>query len=228
MNVTSVASHKFLSSNNMNEVLPAILVASQDEFEARIRAIESHSAMAHIDILDGTWRPEKTWADPRAITNILSPLHYELHLMVANPIEHLDAWTEIPAIKRVIFHYETVTQPTQIIEAIRFHGWDVVMAINPETPESVVHEYIHYVDEIMCMTVAPGAAGRPFEPSVLEKISAIAGHHPDAIIGVDGAISAETLLQCRAAGAKRFRANSSVFATEADPIAALTALEQTA
>ncbi|MCX6780748.1 MAG: hypothetical protein NT003_01375, partial [Candidatus Magasanikbacteria bacterium] len=162
----------------MIELIPDFLVQSLEEFETRARIVESLDPIAHIvhiDVLDGSWIPEKeSWADAAAIGNAMTPLTFELHLIVANPIEHLDAWFDVPAVKRVFFHLETATQPKQVIEAIRFHGWEVGVAINPETPASAVAEIAHYVDEIMCMTVKTGASGRPFEHDVLKKIEELA------------------------------------------------------
>lgn len=197
----------------MIEIIPTILVATEEEFVARVRSIETFAPMAQIDIIDGSWISGETWADPLTISNVISPLTYELHLMVANPIEHLDAWTELPSIKRVIFHIETVTQPKQVIEAIRFHGWEVGLALNPETPISSVQEFVQYVDEVMFLTVKPGASGRPFEHGALKKIESFAHEVGHAVIGVDGGISRETLPLCIDAGVTRLRVGNALTGT---------------
>ena len=190
--------------------------------------IESFAPLAQIDVIDGSWLTGETWADADDIGEIISTLRYELHLMVANPIEHLEAWTELPSLKRVIFHVETATQPKQVIEAIRYHGWDVGVALNPETPTSLVRELGQYVDEVMLMTVKPGASGRPFEHGVLKKIAELSEYDPRLIIGVDGAISAETLALCFDAGVTRARVNSSLFGTGLSAANAWAALQKVA
>lgn len=195
----------------MIELLPALLTHSRAEFETRVRAIESLAPMAQIDILDNSWLPGKTWADPDDIAAMETPLHFELHLMVTNPIEHLEQWSELPALKRVIFHLETALQPKQVIEAIRFYGWDVGVAINPETPAADVLEILPYVDEVMCLSVKPGASGRPFEHGVLKKITELAANNHHATIGIDGGVTIETLPLCIQAGATRLRVNSALF-----------------
>lgn len=204
----------------MIEIIPTILVVTEEEFITRVRSVETFATMAQIDVIDGSWIPGETWADPMTISNIISPLTYELHLMVANPIEHLDAWTELPSIKRVIFHIETVTQPKQVIEAIRFHGWEVGLAVNPETPISAVHDYVSYADEIMFLTVKPGASGRPFEHGALKKIESFAHEVGHTVIGVDGGVSRETLPLCIDAGATRLRIGHAL--TSAGPTMAET------
>jgi len=212
----------------MIELLPALLTQTREEFETRVRAVENLAPMAQIDILDDTWLPGKTWADPGDISATVSPLLFELHLMVAHPVEHLEAWSELPSLKRVVFHLETALQPKQVVEAIRFYGWDVVVAINPETPAADVLEILPYVDEVMCLTVKPGASGRPFEHGVLKKIAELAANNHHAIIGVDGAITAETLPLCIAAGATRIRVNSALFGGEKSVAEAWAELEKIA
>ena len=212
----------------MIELLPALLTQSREEFETRVRAVENLATMAQIDILDDTWLPGKTWADPGDISSMETPLLFELHLMVAHPLEHLERWSELPSLKRIVFHLETALQPKQVVEAIRFYGWDVVVAINPETPAADVFEILPYVDEVMCLTVKPGASGRPFENDVLKKIAELAANNHHAIIGADGAITTETLALCVAAGATRVRVNSALFGSEKNIADAWAELEKIA
>jgi ribulose-phosphate 3-epimerase len=201
----------------MIEIIPALLAHSAEEFESRLRAIEHTAPRAQIDILDGTWKPELSWADPMIITNILSPVDYELHLMVAHPLEHLARWEEIPAVKSVFFHVECVDHPKAVIESIRFHGWEAGIAIAPGTSFESVAEIIPYCDDVLFLTVEPGASGRPFVSSVLAKIKMCRAQFPQTPISVDGALNATTIPLCKLAGATRFIVNSGLFGTEASP-----------
>ncbi len=209
----------------MIEIIPALLCESQEEFIQKTKIIEPFALFAQIDVMDGSWLDgKKTWCDIDSISETISPLLYEIHFMVRDPMEKLSKWAAIPAVKRVIFHFETVTQPKQIIEAIRYHGMEAVLAVNPETAFDEVAEFVPYVDEVMIMTVKPGASGRPFERGVLEKISRCADAGHGIIVGVDGAISVETIPDCVAAGATRLRVNSSLFKATIPPADAWTTL----
>ncbi len=209
----------------MTQIIPAILVHSAAEFESRLRTIEAEAPRIQIDVLDGTWQPEKSWADPGLIGQMLSPAHFELHLMVANPLQHLDAWTETTAVKMVYFHVEPVEDPKKVIEAIKFHGWQAGIAVAPETPLADVAHLLPYVDDILFLTVHPGASGRPFEQSVLEKIAECRTATPTLAITVDGALSAATIPAAKTAGATRFIVNGAIFNTP-NPVAALATLAQ--
>ena len=76
------------------------------------------------------------------------------------------------------------------------------------------------IDEIMVMTVTPGAAGQKFDDSCLHKISALAATRKKYglkyLISVDGGINADSAQKCWAAGADllvsgSYLANSSDF-----------------
>lgn len=201
----------------MIELIPALLCASRREFENKIRTIESFAGMVQIDVLDGTWLPEKNWADPELVAEILSPLHFEIHLMVENPILYLSRWSELPSVRRVIFHIEPVTDPKHIIEAIRFYGREVGIALSPRTPLEAIADYVPYVDEVLFLTVEPGGSGRPFVPEVVKKISAFSRANPLVPIAVDGGLSTATIPDCIAAGATRLVVNSSLFSAKVAP-----------
>lgn len=202
---------------NAPEIIPALLTTSREEFETKVRRVESFASLAQIDILDGSWLPEKSWANAGDITSIISPLQYELHFMTTDVAEKLPAWEESPAVLRVLFHIEATADARKTIEAIRFYGWEVGVALNPETPLEAVLPLVPYVDEIMFLAVHPGGGGRPFEPTVLEKIRAlIATRHTlrgsiFPVIGVDGGVTRETLPSILSAGATRLRVNTALF-----------------
>lgn len=44
------------------------------------------------------------------------------------------------------------------------------VVLNPATPVSYIHHYIHLLDKITVMTVDPGYAGQPFIPEMVRKI----------------------------------------------------------
>ncbi len=194
------------------QIIPALFARDAHEFTTQVRAIEPFAPFAHIDIIDGTWLgAAHTWADPYEIGELLSPLQYELHLMVADPLALLTAWESVPAVKRIIVHIEVTPNPRETINVIRFHGWEAVIAINPTTALDAALAYEEYADETMFMGVAPGDTGRPLDERVLSKMKTFAHAAPHAVIGVDGAVTEETLPRFITAGAKRVRVHSALF-----------------
>jgi len=71
------------------------------------------------------------------------------------------------------------------------------------------------VDQVLIMSVNPGFGGQQFIGSALEKISMVKWMleegESEAIVQVDGGISAETILEVYQAGARNFVAGTAVF-----------------
>ena len=60
------------------------------------------------------------------------------------------------------------------VRNIRAAGRRVGIALNPESSVSLLKSVLRDIDEVMIMSVNPGAAGQSFEPSALHKISVLA------------------------------------------------------
>jgi len=71
--------------NNI-EIVPAILVDSQAEFEKRLKLVENEVETVQIDILDGSKFDSTSWFDAEAVGTHKTPVQFELHLMVENPL----------------------------------------------------------------------------------------------------------------------------------------------
>ncbi len=220
------------NQNRAIEIIPALLCDSRPEFEEKIRVLETFAGMVQIDVLDGSWLDgQKSWADKDYISEILSPLLFEVHLMVTQPLIQIPRWCQLPSVRRIIFHIETMSDPTETkrtIEAIRFHGREACVALNPETSFRVIDTTVRYVDEVLFLTVQPGASGRTFEQPVLKKISEFSKIYPKIKVGVDGGISDTTILPCITAGVSRLVVNSALFGARVSPRDAWQHLQEVA
>jgi ribulose-phosphate 3-epimerase len=101
------------------------------------------------------------------------------------------------------------------------------LALNPGTQVETLEELGDSVDLVLCMTVNPGWGGQPFiesSPGKVERLGAVAG---DAVIEVDGGISADTAGTISAAGAGLFVAGSAIFGAD-DPAAAYRSIAEAA
>jgi len=74
----------------MVQVIPTILVKSFEEFKRTVQRVENHFAIAQIDVMDGKFVPNTTFAEFKKIANIKTPLKYELHLMVEEPMDYIE------------------------------------------------------------------------------------------------------------------------------------------
>lgn len=207
----------------MTELIPSILVNSQEEFERRLRLVDSHVKTVHVDVLDGTMFPQMSWFDARAVGAIETPIVYELHLMVENPLPIIKQWKEqVKNLQRAIIHVELDRPISTLIEDIK--QWDKLetgLAINPETPIEEVKHHLAMLDSLLVMGVHPGKSGQSFlGESVLEKIRELHQRYPKLPIGCDGGITPALAPSLIEAGCSRLVVASSIWGAP-DPLAAI-------
>lgn len=205
-------------------IIPALLAKTKDEFIKKLRSIEELVEIAQIDVMDGTLVEHTTFWNPSQLANIKTPINYELHLMVDQPLATARLFGTTPNVKRIYFHTESKDDIDQTIEEIKFHGMEVGIAINPETPIAILEPYLYKIDSVLFMGVNPGASGRPFHPEVLDKIKAFHAEHPKIEIAVDGSVNHDTIVDIKNAGATRFAVGSGIFNDNESPKEALDKL----
>ena len=139
---------------------------------------------------------------------------WELHLMVNHPLKEIEKWKTVKNIKRVIFHIECEDRPSATIKAIKESGWEVAIAINPETDKYDVLPYISQIDEILFMTVHPGRQGAPFveevQDNIIELKKILEIKHADIIIAADGSIKKDNIQKIKSWGVNNFCVGSAI------------------
>ncbi|HBF67279.1 MAG TPA: hypothetical protein DDW36_02535 [Candidatus Magasanikbacteria bacterium] len=192
-------------------IIPAFLVYSQEEFKKRLRLIEGAAPLVQIDIMDGTFVPPTSWADPVVLKKLTTSVTFELHLMVNHPVEMLGAWGDVPHVKHAIAHVETLENPREFIEACRALGWECGLAMNPETSLTSVIPFFDMIDVLLFLGVHPGASGQDFIPTTLTKIEEAATHKKHPLLEIDGGFDKNSLPHLKHAGAQAFVAGSAIF-----------------
>lgn len=192
------------------KIIPAILVKSEAEFLQQTQAIEGATDIVHVDIADGEFVPETTWANPESVSANLKT-DCELHLMVKNPLAIIKQWENVPQVTRVLFHVESGTDIDVVIKAIQAGGWEAVAVLNPETPSKAIESSANDLDGVMAMTIHPGAQGRPFMPEVLTKLTELKNQYPHLVTHVDGGVNANTIKAVRDAGIDCACVGSAIF-----------------
>lgn len=200
------------------QLIPSILVQTEEEFRHNYASLEESVDMIQLDIADGKFVPNTTWADPKIVQKIVVA-EIELHLMVTNPLLELQRWTEVSRVKRVHFHFESVAEKDieHTILEIRDQGYEVGIALKPETPIAVLEPFINHIDAILFLSVHPGKQGQPFLPEVLDKVCELRTKHPHHYIEIDGGINEETLPNILAAGVDAVCPGSFIFKTGSSP-----------
>lgn len=208
----------------MTQIVPALLVESEKEFETKLRAIENDCALVQIDVLDGTLFPNTTWFDPSAIGAIKTKVEIEAHFMVENPIPIVEAFKQsVPTFTRAIVSAEMHRPLGAVVGYIRdILGLKVGVAINPETPLHEIEEVLHTIDQLTIMGVHPGSQGQTFgdlqhlsnPDAIFEKIEQALNHRKDLIIEIDGGVIEKLIKPLIKAGVQKICVGSLLFQSE--------------
>jgi len=158
----------------------------------------------HVDIMDGLYVNQIAGGiDELRNIRELWPWHLHVHLMTEAPAEW--AHGAIDAGANTVILSTNTSGLRNAIRIVRAAGRRVGIALNPDSPVSLLKTVLRELDEVMIMAVQPGAAGQLFDKNVLHKISTLAiarkKYGLKFIISVDGGINAETAKMCWDAGA---------------------------
>lgn len=204
-------------------ILPAVVASSQQELDTRLNKVFAAAQTFHLDVMDGKFVNNASLLFDFQLPSDKSR-QYESHLMVGDPA----TWIESNAAKvdAVNFHVESACSEDikTIVRLIREKGKKAGIVLNPDTPLSAIEDHIPSLDRVMFMAVHPGKYGAEFVPAVIGKIRSLREKHPSLDIVVDGAVSPQTIVLMKAAGANLFVCGSYIQQHE-DPQKAVRQLE---
>mgnify|MGYP000318421453 CR=1 FL=1 len=173
------------------KIIPAILATTIEEFNEKLNHLLSFSNEIQIDVMDGAFVKESSF-DLFELNSLPEDKKFECHLMVAHPLEYINHMKRL-GIKKVVFHDEIDEDTETAIEGYKKEGFEVFLAINPETEPGVIEKYISIVGGIMLMSVEPGKSGQEFIHSSLVKARYLREKYPDLILEMDGGINKENI-----------------------------------
>lgn len=192
------------------EILPAILAHSEAEFAEKIARVKPYIHTVQIDVMDGQFVTDTTWADPARVRELVLPLQFEVHLMVADPAATLGGWAAINA-ERVWIHIESPNQVRDAIDEAIGLGLDPGIAINPETDMERLEPFYEMVSGVLVMGVKSGASGQIFNPIAVDRVRDLKEKMSWLMIEVDGGVNDKTATLLREAGADRLVSASYLF-----------------
>ena len=150
---------------------PSILNANFDDLEKEISKVSAVSDAIHLDIMDNKFVPNFTFDLERAIEIInFSKLPIDAHLMIEDPDNIAPKYAQAGC-DSVSFHFEAVKNCRQTIADIKSNGAKVGIAIKPNTPFSMVEEFVGDIDMFVIMTVEPGFGGQAFMSDQMSKVT---------------------------------------------------------
>ena len=212
------------------KLAPSILSADFSKIGAQIAAAEAGGAdLFHLDTMDGSFVPNISWG-PKIVSDLrkLTKLPFDAHLMIVEPERYVDPFIQAGC-QYVTFHYEATVHAHRLLHHLRAAGAKAGVAINPQTPVSMLQDIVEDADMVLVMSVNPGFGGQPFIERALAKLrearALIDERNPACELEVDGGIGTANIEKAREAGATILVAGSSVFESD-DPAAAVRALRE--
>ncbi|MCF8529682.1 MAG: ribulose-phosphate 3-epimerase [Candidatus Nanopelagicales bacterium] len=207
-------------------ISPSVLNSNLGRLSAEISLVDGVADMIHLDVMDNHFVPNLTFGLPvvRSVIEQTS-LRADVHLMIDDPDRWAPGYAEAGAFS-VTFHIEAAREPVSLAQNIRSAGARAAVALKPGTDIDAIAGVVPFVDMILIMTVEPGFGGQAFMRDMLPKVRRareLTG--ADMWIEVDGGVSADTIVECRDAGANVFVAGSSVYGS-IDPAAEVMRLSQ--
>ena len=197
-------------------IAPSILAADFAKMGEEVSRMEKNGAdMIHYDVMDGMFVPNISFG-PQMLKAIrpYTTLPIDVHLMIVEPIRYIKEYAKNGA-DYITVHYEACKDLRATLQAVKELGVKVGLSIIPDTPASVVKDYVNDCDMILVMSVYPGFGGQKFIEASLDKIKEISEYVKNSgkeiRIEVDGGINLETSKLAKQAGADTLVAGSAVF-----------------
>jgi ribulose-phosphate 3-epimerase len=202
----------------IRRVVPAILTDSEVDLERIVRKTEQFTSWAQFDIMDGIFvPPESIRADH--IAALRPDMDYDAHLMVVHPETYIEGF-RLAGATRITFHFEACADPIDWVRFIKHQGLEAGLALNPDTPVSVIEPGLaDQVDIILLLSVNPGYYGSPFIPGVMDKVPVLRRLFPSIRLGMDGGIKKDNINKIARLGVDEICIGSAIFGQE-DPAAA--------
>jgi len=197
-------------------VAPSVLSADFSDIRGALNDIKASTApWVHLDVMDGTFVPNITFG-PKFVSDIRphSDLFYDVHLMIENPQNHLEAFAKAGA-QAITVHSEACVHLDRTLNKIKSLGCLAGVSIVPSTPISAIECVLDVADLVLVMSVNPGFGGQSLIPYTLEKVKMLKALRGERkyLISIDGGVNELTCRDVREAGVDVMVAGSAFFAS---------------
>jgi ribulose-phosphate 3-epimerase len=214
----------------MYEIIPSPGTENKTfkEIEKKIRTVQTFVTSIHIDVCDGIFAPNKTFADPEPFKDFIKKMAatersgwiaedkgilFEVHLMVEEPIKHLQKWADA-GFTRFIGQIERMSNQVEFIAKAQLLG-EAGLAVDGPTPLDALKVNYDDLDVVLFYTGdRAGYSGASLKEDRLEKVKALRQKEEYLPIEVDGGINDETIEIAAEAGVTRFVTTGFLFGLE--------------
>jgi ribulose-phosphate 3-epimerase len=183
--------------------------------------------LAHFDVMDGCFTPMMTLGPP-FIKAVKTPLLKDVHLMIEEPLDKVDAYVAAGA-DVITVHAESSTHIHRVLQKLGgmenandpARGLVRGLALNPGTPLAVLDPLLDEVELIMLLGINPGWGGQNFIVSTFSRMAEvkdmIVNLGKDILVCVDGGVTKGNIAKIAEAGVDVVVTGSAVFDGQ-DPV----------
>lgn len=199
----------------MFEIIPSPGTEDRDWsiIEKKLKSVKPFAKTIHIDIADGKFTPNTTFADPAPFAKYANDFLLEVHLMVEEPIDHLKKWADA-GFRRFIGHVEKMSDQAEFVAAAQLLG-EVGLAVDGPTGFDAVTIPLDDLDCLLFYTAdRAGFSGKSMMPERLEKVKEARAKMPYLPIEIDGGVNDKTIEMAYRAGVTRFVSTGFLFNNE--------------
>jgi len=163
--------------------------------------------LLHFDVMDGVFCPMMT-VGPGFVKGIKSPLLKDVHLMIEEPLNKVEAYVAAGA-DMITIHAESTRYVHRVLQILAdmtnvndpARGVLRGVALNPGTPLEVVKPLLDDIEMVFLLAINPGWGGQKM----------IGDRDRQILIGVDGGITGENIGDVARMGADIIVTGSAVF-----------------
>ena len=176
--------------------------------------------LLHVDVMDGVFCPQMT-VGPPIVAALPDRFIVDVHLMVVDPLEKLDAFLAAGA-DIITFHIESTPDPRAVLERLGERGVATRgLGLNPGTPVASIAPLLDDLELVLLLAVHPGRSGQSFIPSTIDRLQAarqLIGER-DVLVGIDGGVTLENAAMIGEFEPDLLVAGSAVFKSSEVPVA---------
>jgi ribulose-phosphate 3-epimerase len=189
-------------------VLTADLLRLGEELEA---LDDAGIRLAHVDVMDGVFCPQTT-VGPPLVHALPDRLVKDVHLMVVEPLEKLQAYVDAGA-GILTFHVESTRHPHRVLQSLAGSGVVRGVALNPGTAVSVIEPLLDELELVLVLAVNPGWGGQSFIPSTERRVADVRAlvEGREIVVAVDGGVTKGNVERIAALGVDLIVTGSAVF-----------------